>query len=754
VRGRARAARAGVVWAALAACGCACTHPPAPIPGGPGQVGAVFQDPSRSVDERVADLLARMTLDEKVAQLMTDAPAIPRLGVPAYDWWNEALHGVARAGIATVFPQAIGLGATFDEALMLKVATATSDEARAKHHEALRRGQHGRYQGLTFFSPNVNIFRDPRWGRGQETYGEDPLLTARLAVAFVRGMQGDDPRYLKTAATAKHLAVHSGPEALRHSFDARVSAHDLFDTYLPQFEAAVREGHVASVMAAYNRVNGDPCVASPTLLGGILRGRWGFSGYVVGDCGAVADVLNHHHVAPTLEQAAVRALEAGTDLDCGGTYTRLAGAATNGRASVTAGVRQAIDQALGRLFAVRFRLGMFDPPERVPWAHTPMSVVDAPEHRALARRAAVESLVLLENRGGVLPLGSGVRRLAVVGPAADDREVLLGNYHGEPSRAVTLLEGLRARARARGVEVTYARGASYACGGGSSAQLAEALRAARGADAVVAALGLSPRWENEAEFTAENPSGDRRDLGLPGGQEHLLRALVATGKPVVLVLAGGGAFAIPWAAEHVQAIVQAWYPGEEGGSALADVLFGEASPSGRLPVTVYRSADDLPPFTDYAMRGRTYRYLSRPPLYPFGHGLSYTSFRYTNLAVAPDTVTVDVENTGARAGDEVVQVYLLPRAPPAYAPRRWLAAFARIALAPSERRAVRLALPPSALAIVDEAGRRIVGPGTFDVAVGGGQPGADGHYASPAQGVTGVVTLSGPAFEVSSREGG
>jgi beta-glucosidase len=717
-----------------------CARAPRGAGSTPGAAPAArYWDPARPAAERAADLVARMTPAEKIGQLVTDAPAIPRLGVPAYHWWNEALHGVARAGAATVFPQVIGLAATFDEALVRRVAEAISDEARAKYHEAQRRGQRGRYRGLTFFSPNVNIFRDPRWGRGQETWGEDPLLTSRLAVAFVRGMQGDDPRLLKTVATAKHLAAHSGPESLRHSFDARPSAHDLADTYLPQFEACVREGRVASVMPAYNRLGGVPCASSPWLLGETLRGAWGFDGYVVSDCGAISDIVKGHHAATTLEVAAADALQAGTDLSCGSELGALGRARELGLVTDAA-----IDRAVTRLFAARFRLGLFDPPAAVPWASTPVSVVESPAHLELARAAARASLVLLENRGGLLPLAPGVRRLAVVGPVADDVDVLLGNYHGDPSRSVTLLAGLRAEGHRRGVEVTYARGAPLAGRGGSSAQLAEALRAARRADVVVATLGLSARYEGEEGESAENPSGDRAELGLPAGQERLLEALVATGKPVVLVLTAGSALSVPWAAAHVPAILYAWYPGAEGGTALADVLFGAASPGGRLPVTIYGSAAELPPFADYSMRGRTYRYLEKAPLWSFGHGLAYTTFAYSNLVVAPEVeagrdlaLSVDVDNTGARAGDEVVQVYLSKPDAPAYAPRRWLAAFARVTLAPRERRRVELSLPARALTLVDEAGRRAPLSGEVAIAVGGGQPGAAWSYADPRAGLTG-----------------
>jgi beta-glucosidase len=699
---------------------------------------APYLDPRRSPAARAADLVRRLTVEEKIAQLMTAAPAIPRLGVPAYDWWNEALHGVARAGRATVFPQAIALAATFDEPLVRRVATAISDEARAKFNLAQARGERGRYQGLTFFSPNLNIFRDPRWGRGQETYGEDPLLTARMGLAFIAGMQGDDPRFLKTVATAKHFAVHSGPEADRHSFDARPSEHDLTDTYLPQFEAAVREAHVASVMAAYNRVDGTPSAASARLLDETLRKAWGFAGYVVGDCGAVDDIFASHHLTPSLAAAAAAALRAGTDLDCGRAYAALGPALARGLIA-----EADLDRALGRLFSARFRLGLFDPPPATPWAGLGAEAIDTPAHRQLSRQAAARAVVLLENRNGSLPLAPSVRRIAVVGPTADDEEVLLANYHGTPSHAVTLLEGIRAAARLRGATVRYARGAALTGAGGSSAQLREALTAARKSDVVVAVVGLAPALEGEEKDSALNPAGDRHDIGLPASQERLVEALVATGKPVIVVLTGGSALAVPFASVRAAALLEAWYPGEEGGDAVADILFGAANPAGRLPITIYRSTADLPPFADYAMRGRTYRYLEKDPLYRFGDGLSYTAFRYANLAVAADlkTISVEVQNVGARAGDEVVEVYLLPRAPPAYAPRRWLAAFARVSLAPGEMRAVRLTLSAEALTLVDERGARHPLAGAVDIAVGGAQPSPDGHYPDSARGLSASVRL-------------
>ncbi len=709
---------------------------------GPRAPGERYLDPRLPPAERAADLVARMTPAEKIGQTMTDAPAIPRLRVPAYEWWNEALHGVARAGRATVFPQAIGLAATFDPELVRTVATAISDEARAKFNQAQARGQRGRYQGLTFFTPNVNIFRDPRWGRGQETFGEDPFLTAQMGVAFIAGLQGDDPRLLKTLATAKHFAVHSGPETERHGFDARVSAHDLADTYLPQFEACVRVGHAGSVMAAYNRVNGEACVSSPTLLRATLREGWLFDGYVVGDCGAVTDSYAHHHLFGSPEEAAAAALRAGTDLDCGHGFTALAGAWRRG---LITGLE--LDRAVIRLFTARFRLGLFDPPAESPWAGLRPDVIESPANLALARTVAARAVVLLENRDGALPIGPAVRRLAVVGPTAENVPVLLANYHGTPSRPATVLGGIAAAAQARGLSVDYARGARLI--DTTDGAIAAAVVAARGADATVAVVGLDPRLEGEEHDTRLNRAGDRRELELPAAQQRLLEAVIATGKPVIVVVTGGSAIAMPWVAAHAAALLYAWYPGAEGGNAVADVLFGAVSPAGRLPITIYRATTDLPPFADYAMRGRTYRYFDGAPLYPFGAGLSYVRFRYANPMVSLPTTTspggtiaVDVQNEGNREADEVVQAYVLPRGLPTYAPRRWLIAFTRVTLAPRERRTVHLAFPARALTYVDAQGapRALAGDVTF--AVGGSQPARAGRYADDTHGVTSALALA------------
>lgn len=686
------------------------------------QETAIYWDPGRPLDERVRDLVGRMTLQEKISQMVHDAPGIERLGVPDYNWWNECLHGVGRAGVATVFPQAIGMAATWNPELIQRMAVAVSDEARAKHHEFVRQGDRGIYKGLTFWTPNINIFRDPRWGRGQETYGEDPFLTARIGVAMVRGLQGDHSRYLKVAATAKHYAVHSGPEADRHHFDAQASPRDLRQTYLPAFEALVREANVEAVMGAYNRTNGEPCCASDTLLGEILRGEWEFDGHVVSDCWAIRDIFAHHRVVDTPEEAAALAVKAGCDLNCGETYVYLLGAFEQGLIT-----EADIDVAVERLFRTRFRLGMFDPPERVSYARIPYRVNDSEEHRQLALEVARQSLVLLKN-DGTLPLAE-VSSIAVVGPNADDSEVLLGNYNGTPSRSVTPLEGIRVAAGARGATVHYAQGCDLLepDRGGFD----EALSIAREADVVIAVLGISQRVEGE-----ENPNkpwADRVEIDLPAVQEELLQALAEANKPLVVVLLNGSALAVNWAAEHAHAILEAWYPGEEGGTAIAEALFGDYNPGGRLPVTFYTGVDQLPPFEQYDMQGFTYRYFDGEPLYPFGYGLSYTTFRYSDLRVTPRVrpgqtvnITVRVENAGERAGDEVVQLYLSDDATEHVTPIRQLVAFERIHLAPGEARQVGFTLGRQEMLVYDDQGEPLLESGTFTLSVGGGQPIAKG----------------------------
>lgn len=680
----------------------------------------------KAFETRARELVSRMTLDEKISQMIYEAPAIERLGIPAHNWWNECLHGVGRAGIATVFPQAIGMAASWNVPLIHKVATVISDEARAKHHEFVRNGVFDIYTGLTFWSPNINIFRDPRWGRGQETYGEDPYLTSRIGVAFVTGLQGDDPNYLKVAATPKHYAVHSGPEHARHTFDVHPSERDLWETYLPAFEACIIEGQAVSIMGAYNRVNTEPACASPALLQKILRERWGFDGFVVSDCGAITDIYKHHHTVETAAEAAAVAVKAGCDLECGATYRSLREAVEQGLID-----EATLDQSLVRLFTGRFQLGMFDPPEQVPYTRIPYSVNDSPEHRALALRMAQESIVLLKNENQFLPLAKNLKRIAVIGPNAHDPEILLGNYNGTPSSSVTPLDGIRAKVGAN-AEVTYARG----CGvfDPKSAEIEAAVKLAQHADVVIFVGGLSQALEGEEGQQEGLPEGlislgDRLRLDLPDVQEDLLKALHETGKPVVVVLLNGSAVAVNWAQAHVPAILEAWYPGEEGGTALADVLFGDYNPAGRLPVTFYKSVEDLPAFEDYNMTGRTYRYFTGEPLYPFGYGLSYTRFGYSHLSTSAAsiadgdtlTVSVDVTNLGERDGDEVAQLYISANRE-GY-PIRQLAAFQRVHLKAGETQTVTFKLASAQFTRVLDDGSRTLERGAFTLSVGGGQPG-------------------------------
>jgi beta-glucosidase len=711
-----------------------------------------FQDPDQPVAARVKDLVGRLTLAEKVSQMVYNAPAIPRLGIPEYNWWNEALHGVGRAGIATVFPQAIGLAATFDTPLMHRVATAISDEARAKHHEFARHGYRRQYHGLTFWSPNVNIFRDPRWGRGQETYGEDPYLTGRMGVAFVKGLQGPDPAHPKLAATPKHYAVHSGPEALRHHFDARVSPRDLRETYLPAFRDCVVEAGALSVMGAYNRTNGEPCCGSTMLLGKVLRDEWGFAGYVVSDCGAIADFHERHTVTSTPAQSAAMAVRNGCDLECGSVYPALTDAVKDGLVT-----EAEIDTALGRLLAARFALGMFDPAERSPHASIPYERVDCDEHRALALEAARASIVLLKNDRGLLPLQKNAGVIAVIGPNADDREVLLGNYNGLPSRSTTVLDGIRARV-ATGTRVIYAQGSeidkadSLWWDSRADDGFGEALAAVDAADVVVLVVGISNRLEGEEGAAAHSQwSGDRVSIQLPSIQRRLVGEVTARGKPTVLVVLTGSPLALLPEHEKAGAVLMGWYPGEEGGAAVAEVLFGDHNPSGRLPVTFVKSVDQLPPFTDYAMKGRTYRYMTEEPLYPFGYGLSYAAFRYGKLALSAARVTagasvdisVEVTNASPRDSHEVVQVYVA--APDGLGPVRQLAGFQRVWVRAGKTETVRFTLAARELSTVGEDGVRAVRPGRYRLSVGGRQPDARSAALAGTVVLEAEVEITGPA---------
>jgi beta-glucosidase len=832
-----------------------------------------YKNSALPLEQRVNDLISRMTLEEKVSQLGHTADAIPRLGVPQYDWWNEGLHGVARAGNATVFPQAIGMAATFDEPLVHQVADVISTEFRAKYVERVHPdGSTDWYRGLTVWSPNINILRDPRWGRGQETYGEDPYLTSRLGLAFVTGLQGDDPKYLKTVATPKHFAVHSGPETTRHSVDVVASKHDMEDTYFPAFRVTVMDGKAESVMCAYNSLNGQPACANDDLLKKHLRADWGFKGYVVSDCGAIVDIFSGHHYMQTIEEGVATAFRAGTDLICGVPPQQRV---KQERDALEKAVQQGIvpesvlDSSLRRLFMARFRLGLFDLPAMVPWSKITVSDNDTDAHRQLALQTARESIVLLKNQNGFLPVKNSYRNIAVIGPNADSLDALVGNYNGTPSKPVTLLAGIKKRFA--GSTVTYVEGigltgpateavpagalythadrkthglqgeyfaneklegaptmtradtsvnfewayfgvtpqmvrnfsvrwtgvvvppetGDYLFGftgedgyrvwldgkvlvedwtphrpattetkrihleagrayplkieyfqliRGSEARLiwsllgkaeTEAIEAARNADLVIVAMGLSPRIEGEEmKVSADGfAGGDRTSIDLPAPQEKLLERIYTAGKPVVLVLMAGSAVAVNWADEKLPAIVDAWYPGEEGGTAIAELLAGDYSPSGRLPVTFYATLDQLPAFDDYSMAKRTYRYFPGEPLYPFGYGLSYTSFAYQNPQVSQKSisadgmvsVTVDVSNTGKVSGDEVVQLYLTHLGI-AGAAARELQGFQHVRLEPGQTKTVSFSLTNRQLGVVDEAGVRRVMAGTVQVWVGGGEP--------------------------------
>lgn len=682
-------------------------------------------------EERAAALVADMTLAEKVLQLLHDAPEIERLGIPSYNWWSEALHGVARAGVATVFPQAIGLGATFDTELIGEIAAIIATEGRAKFHEFQRRGDHGIYKGLTFWSPNVNIFRDPRWGRGQETFGEDPFLSGRMGVTFIHGLQGENAVYWKSAACVKHFAVHSGPEAERHSFDARVDDRDLHETYLPAFRDCVLEGEVAGVMGAYNRTNGEPCCGSERLLVKLLRGDWGFDGYVTSDCWAIQDFNEHHGVTANITESVALALRNGCDLNCGCAYSHLMRAVADGMIT-----EEEIDLSARRLFTIRMRLGLFDEPEKVPFTATPYEANDCPTHTEKALHAAKSSVVLLKNAAALLPLNaSTLRSIAVIGPNADSRAALEGNYCGTASEYITVLEGIR-EAVAPGTRVYYAQGCHLYRDrqnglGRPDDRLSEAVSAVLQADLTVLCLGLDASIEGEQGDTGnEYSSGDRKTIDLPESQQRLLEVIAAQGKPFVVIYMAGSAITSLVADEQANAILHAWYPGAQGGRALASILFGGFNPCARLPVTVYRSMEDLPPFEDYAMENRTYRFLKTLPLYPFGFGLSYTRFAYRTLlpeeTVLPtgavQRISVSVRNEGDVAGAEVVQLYLSHPDTDARTPQFALAGFRKVFLAPGEETDVTFTLNPRSMAIVGTDGRHVIHPGTLRVFVGGSQP--------------------------------
>ena len=858
------------------------------------QAAFPFEDSSLPIAKRVDDLVGRMTLNEKISQMMDQAPAIPRLHVPQYGWWNEGLHGMARSGYATMFPQAIGMAATWDTKLIGEEGGVIGTEARAKYNQAIAENNHERYYGLTIWSPNINIFRDPRWGRGQETYGEDPYLTSRLGVAFVNGLQGNNPQYFKVIATPKHFAVHSGPESERHRFDVTPSAYDLEDTYLPAFRAAITEAYADSIMCAYNRVDGTPACANTMLLDETLRRRWGFKGFVTSDCGAVDDFYMFHKTSPDAEHAAASAVLAGTDTNCGNTYKALGQAVKDHLLP-----ESAIDTAVARLFTARMQLGMFDGPTANPYNQIPMSEDGSPAHQALALTAARESMVLLKNEHQTLPLKPGVHTLAVIGPNAASLAAIEGNYNAIPLHPVLPVDGIEAEFA--GARVLYAQGSSYAegialpvprtalhptagaseqglkgeyyassdfsgrpaatridkqvdfdwnyasplagllqqsfsvrwtgtltppsagdyrlaikLGGCDSCSVAdqlttylddklvdlripnsepasgkrlppgitmhfadtaahtlriefrhpsgqpdagislrweppvdslrdEAVQAAKQADVVVAFVGLSSELEGEEmPIHVEGfAGGDRTSIDLPAAQLQLLQAVAATGRPLVVVLMNGSALAVNWAQQHAAAILDAWYPGQAGGTAIAETLSGKNNPGGKLPITFYTGLDQLPPFTDYSMKNRTYRYFSGKPLYGFGFGLSYTSFAFSGLKLSagqleagqPLTVEADVRNTGIVEGDQVAELYLTPPRT-AISPRLALTAFERVHLRPGESQHLTFVLRARQLSTVNEAGRRAVAAGTYMLTLGGAQPEETEH-------VTAKFTISG-----------
>jgi beta-glucosidase len=682
-----------------------------------------FYNKNLSIEDRIKDLISRLTLEEKALQMTHNTPAIDRLGIPPYSWWNEALHGVGRSGVATVFPQAIGLGATFDSDLAFRVSSAVSDEARAMYNAAKAKGYYMQYGGLTFWTPNINIFRDPRWGRGQETYGEDPYLTSIMGSSYVRGLQGDNPDYLKTAACAKHFAVHSGPEKLRHEFNAVATPHDLWETYLPAFKALVETG-VEAVMCAYNSTNGEPCCANNYLITDVLRNKWGFQGHVLSDCWAIVDFYNGHNVVSTSEEAAALAIKSGVSLNCGNTYPSLPEAVTQGLVT-----EKEINHELAILLKTRFKLGLFDPDGSNPYDNIPYDVINNAEHRKLAREVAQKSIVLLKNNG-VLPLKNDLSKYFITGPHAANADILMGNYYGVNPQMVTILEGI-ANAIAPGSQLQYRIGAlldrpnvnpqDWATGNAGNS------------DATIAVLGISGLLEGEeGESIASTTFGDRLDYNLPQNQIDFLAKLrqAAGKKPVIAVITGGSPMNLTEVTDLADAVLFVWYPGEEGGNAVADVVFGKVSPSGRLPITFPKTLDQLPPYEDYSMIGRTYKYMNEDPLFPFGYGLSYTNFTYGDAKVSSNsiakgdnvTISVTVTNSGNVDSDEVVQLYVSDLAASVNVPNFQLQGVKRISLKSGESSEVTFEMTPKMFEIVDNDGNSLIEPGDFKIYVGGSSP--------------------------------
>lgn len=677
------------------------------------------------VEQRVKTLIAAMTIEEKIGQLMNDAPAIERLNLPSYNWWNECLHGVARNGRATVFPQAIGLGATFDVDLIHRVASAISDEARAKFNIAQQMGNHSQYAGLTFWTPNVNLFRDPRWGRGQETYGEDPYLISRIGVAFVKGLQGDNPKYLKAAACAKHYAVHSGPEALRHEFDAIASPKDLWETYLPAFEACVKEAKVEAIMGAYNRTNGEACCASPYLLQDVLVDQWGFEGHIVSDCGAIRDIYRDHNLCNTPAEASAMAIKAGLDLNCGSTFKALDAALQQGLLK-----EKDLDKALKDLFTTRFKLGLMDPVDANPYNSIAPEVVNSTAHQKLSREAARKSIVLIKNDGNVLPLNKNINSLYVTGPQAANAEVLLGNYFGVSGNTTNILEGIVERV-SLGTTINYKYGQLPFQNNINPIDWTTG--EAKNSDACIAVMGISGLLEGEeGEALASDFKGDRKDIRLPQSQIDFLKKLSnGRTKPLILVITGGSPIALPEVYDLVDAILYVWYPGQEGGAAVADILFGDTSPSGKLPFTVPYSVDDLPPYEDYNMDGRTYRYMTKTPQFPFGFGLTYGDISFANLDLQKNKIkkgesinfSVEVSNNSDQATEEVVQLYLVSPEAGKGQPISSLKGFKRTMVPAKGKVTINMELSAEEMKLVNSSGQKVFVGGQYEIIIGNASPG-------------------------------
>lgn len=703
-----------------------------------------FQNPSLPIDIRVNDLVSRLTLEEKVPQMLNSAPAIERLGIPAYDWWNECLHGVARTSFhVTSYPQAIGMAATFDINSMKKMGDFTSEEGRAINNESIRKNDHSRYTGLTYWTPNINIFRDPRWGRGQETYGEDPFLTGSIAKAFVTGLQGDDPKYLKAAACAKHYAIHSGPESSRHTFDVNITDHDLWDTYLQAFHELVVNAKVAGVMCAYNAYGGQPCCGNDKLMVDILRNQWKFTGYVTSDCGAIDDFYETHKMFPDAESSAADAVLHGTDVECGNaTYKTLVQAVKDGKLT-----EKDIDASLKRLFTIRFRLGMFDPVSMVKYAQIPITALESQPHKDLALKMAKQSIVLLRNENNLLPLSKSIKRIAVLGPNADNANTQLGNYNGQPSVITTVLQGIKDKLK--NTEIFYSKATAFTAT--APQDFSKLIDSIKNADVIIYVGGISPRLEGE-QMKVDNPGfsgGDRTTIALPTVQTDFMKALKATGKPIVFVMMTGSAISIPWEEENIPAIINAWYGGQAAGTAVADVLFGDYSPAGRLPVTFYKSDSDLPAFDDYSMQNRTYRYFKGVPLYPFGFGLSYTKFTYSNLKLSKTKINknesvaaeLTVTNSGKVAGDEVVQLYLTHKNGSAEDPLYSLKGFKRINLKPGASQTVKFIITPGMMKVVNDKEESVLNSGDIKISLAGSLPSKRSAELGAAKPATAILSV-------------